>query len=110
MNVLPKEYSKKGFTYLLIERNDKAAIYLQMFGEQRLAFEVMKVVVAKPYQIAGKDFPGGESLPSDEAFGSWAWSFAIFNSEESAKKGALDKFNEITTYENLRQERSSSSN
>lgn len=98
MKTLPLFYSKKRFDYKLIERSDKAVIYSQSFEGKLLGYEVFRVKISKPYVLAGIEFEGGETLPSDESFGVWAWSYPCFTNPERALSKAKLKFEELELY------------
>lgn len=99
MKELPLQLIRKGFDYKLIQRNSKAAIYSQSKEGRLLAYEVVKILIAKPYILNSIQFPGGECFPHDEAFGQWAWSYTTTFSQEEALQKATNKFNEITNKE-----------
>lgn len=88
---LPLRKRKSGFLFTQDRRNDDACIYKQFSGDTLIGYEVFKVMVEKAREFGGATIPAHERFPSDEAFGSWAWSFYANN-----YAGALIKFGELT--------------
>lgn len=101
---LPKEKTKNGYLYRLINRTKKAAIYEQIVEKdcngipgKTVGFEVLQIVVGKAYSLIQKHgkkkgevyhYPPAEKFPGNEDFGKTAWAY-------STKAEAMEKFNEI---------------
>jgi len=69
MNLIPQEYTKHGFTFKVLVRNGKAAIYEQWKAGRLWAYEVCRVRVVAAREMHGRSLPASERLPSDEDFG-----------------------------------------
>ena len=96
MKQLQTQIRKNGYTYDQFKRGESAFLYSQR-GESGtpIAFEVFKRKEHKPYTIGGVDIEGGESFPSDEAFGKWAWTYPRIDQ-------ALAKFEELENANDIR--------
>jgi hypothetical protein len=73
-----------------VKRNGFKAMYEQTFEGNLIAFEVFKVKTRKESEVFGKIIPLREVFPSDESFGSTAWTLSN-----------IDRANEV--YDNLEQ-------
>lgn len=85
MKRLPETKRKNGYTYRLIERGKKTAIYYQVEAD---AYEVFLIKERPESEFKGKIIPASEIFPPDEAFGKWAWTFR-------KKDRAQHRFNEL---------------
>jgi hypothetical protein len=98
MDLLPEKIKRKGFTYELEKRGEKALMYRQMDDEDNVlvAYEVFKIKVDPPKVVFGIPLNEREVFPANEDFGKWAWSC-------SSKERADIKFQslESLTEENL---------
>src|SRR5690349_16374091 len=73
---LATELRAQNRTLHQIAREGLAAIYeLRGAGGIRQGYEVILIKVSKPREIFGKWYPEREVYPSDEEFGSRAWSY-----------------------------------
>lgn len=70
---LPKEFTKNGFLYILVERTPKKAIYSQWLGNDLIAYEVIKIRVHPQRYNAFLKYnePEREIYPSKEQWGTW---------------------------------------
>ena len=74
MTILQHTYRKNGYTYVLVERNEHAAIYAQMDGDRVVSYEVGWVKTQAESTIPnGNTIEGGECFWSNEDFGKMAW-------------------------------------
>ena len=89
MRTLQPSHTKNGFTYYLVARNDKAAIFAQYDGNRFVSYEVGKVKNVKESTIKGNTIEAGESFWSNEDFGVIAW--AIHDLIR-----AVERYHEIT--------------
>lgn len=78
MQLLPEVLKKNGMTLKQIKRNDKKALYSVTMGDEGpiVGYEVWNIVVRPAEEAFGKSYPDRESPPSNEDFGSTAWSFS----------------------------------
>lgn len=96
MKKLELEIRKNGFIYRQVWRNDACAIYEQFKDGKSWGYEVFKVKTHKGYTIGGNDIPAGESFPSNESFGTIAWTantleraFEVRDEIISGKRGKI---------------------
>jgi len=75
---------KNGFSYTLILREGRTAIYRQQVTEKLAYFEVFVVKVKPEQNLFGKFYPEREVFPSDDCFGKSGWSFR--NLEDAMKR------------------------
>ena len=76
MKVLAEKIKRSGYTYELLKRTDKAAIYKQIPDEpesKNIYYEVFKIRISKAKVMFGVELPEKEKFPSDEDFGRSAW-------------------------------------
>ena len=75
MKKLPKEFKKNGYFYKQVERADKKAIYSQYCNNVPIAYEVIKIRIrpAKYSQFLNRQLEEREVYPSDEDWGTLAW-------------------------------------
>lgn len=88
MNKLKTNYQRNGYQYVLLDRNDHAAIFVQMDGDRIVAYEVGWIKSDKGGQIGDRVIEPGERFWGNDDFGSIAWSI-------TEKERALDRFNEL---------------
>jgi len=102
---LPRTKTKNGYTYNLVTRNDKAAIYEQRVEKDingtvdlTVGYEVFQILVGRAYSLVQKygnkkgqvyQYPAAEKFPGNEDFGKWAWSFCTMPL-------AMSKFSELS--------------
>jgi hypothetical protein len=81
---------KNGFTYILVQRTDKKALYSQFYNNVQVGYEVffIKVRGNQFSQLLNKPIDASERFPSNEVFGKTAWSFTDFQK-------ALQKYQEL---------------
>jgi hypothetical protein len=77
MNLIPQEYTKHGFTFKLLVRKGKAAIYEQWKAGRLWAYEVVKVRERSAREAMGVTFPASEYLPSDAEWGTSGKSYSV---------------------------------
>ena len=75
---LPEEFTKKGFTYSKVWRENNLAIYAQTqnnLSKERgpVAYEVIVVKVAPETTIMGNPVPEREVYPSSDSWGARGW-------------------------------------
>lgn len=70
---LSTKITKNGFTYTLVIRTEKYAIYKQQVSEFLSYYEVMKIRVKPAGFFKGREYPSREAFPCDEDFGTVAW-------------------------------------
>jgi hypothetical protein len=78
---------KNGFLYEEIKRNDEKCIYSQKDNGLIIAYEVFKHRLSKPHPKAIEDlknYDKVEIFPSDEEFGSRAWTYPTLEKAEVA--------------------------
>ena len=75
MDLLPEKIKRKGFTYELEKRGNKALMYRQIDDEDGIlvAYEVFKIKVDPPKIVFGIPLNEREVFPANEDFGKWAW-------------------------------------
>ncbi len=90
MKTLPKEKTKNGCLYNLVERKDKVALYEQRycFLGKIIGYEVFVVKIRQAAAFQGIQFDTTEVFPGDEQFGVTAWAF-------NSKQWAVRKFAEL---------------
>jgi hypothetical protein len=98
---LPKVKNKNGYTYTLVKRNKKAAMYSMksdIIPEEPISFEVFQIHISKPCAIQQKSgekkgmwyhYPSCEKFPGNEDFGKMAWAY-------STQGMAEKKFQEVS--------------
>lgn len=75
MRPLPQKLDYHGFSYTLICRTDKVAIYEQRVTEKIRYYEVFEIKKIPDKYIMGKLVPAHEKWPRDEDFGYSAWTY-----------------------------------
>ena len=73
---LDKVIRKNGFTYHLIDRSDRFAIYEQSDKGKVFGYEVFKIKIQRERVFDGRFFPRKEKFPANEDFGKTAWSIS----------------------------------
>jgi rubrerythrin len=81
---LGNKIRKNGFDYEKVEESEHAYIYAQRTKgvSKVIAYEVFQRRENKPYTIAGIAFPASVAFPSNESFGSWAFTYPTLASAE----------------------------
>lgn len=75
MTILQKTYRKNTYTYVLVKRNQHAAVYAQMDGDRIASYEVGWVKTRTDATLPDGNFiEGGECFWGNEDFGVIAWS------------------------------------
>ena len=74
MTQLPDTLRKNGFDYVLVHREGNRAIYRQQVDEELQYFEVMRIKIKPASIFKGVSYPEREVFPSDEEFGTSAFS------------------------------------
>jgi len=88
MKKLPLEISKNGFTYKQVKRNEKIAIYSQYdpIFKKIVGWEVFFIKIQKENDVIIDDakvhYELKELFPSNEKFGTSAWSYMKASSAE----------------------------
>lgn len=74
---LPEQFKRKGMMYDLEVRNEFVALYrvTSIDTNRVVGYEVWKVRVAKEREMFGRVIEEHEIKPTDEDFGTYAWSF-----------------------------------
>lgn len=90
MNLIPPEYTKHGFTFKLLVRNGKAAIYEQWKAGRLWAYEVVRVRSRQAKVSMGIQWPATEYLPSDEEWGRYGKSYSLSGSAGVAARKAAE--------------------
>lgn len=89
MKALPLTFSKNGFQYVQLDRNDQAALYIQYDGQKAVHYEVFKIRYSSDKTIGGRHYPPAEKVPNDAEFGKSAWSIPY-------KDQAYEKFKSLS--------------
>ena len=94
MDLLPEKIKRKGFTYELEKRGNKALMYRQIDDEDGIlvAYEVFKIKVDPPKTVFGIPLNEREVFPANEDFGKWAWSCST---KDKAEKRFQDLENSL---------------
>ncbi len=97
MRTIPQSYQKHSYTFELIERGPKAALYRQIHKTGvPVAFEVVKVRTRgeSTFERAGLKtvVEAGEYLPSTEEWGRFGWTYSGSGAESRARE-SLDALN-----------------
>jgi hypothetical protein len=81
---LGNKIRKNGFDYEKVKESKYAYIYAQRTkgASKVIAYEVFQRRENKPYTIAGIEFPASVAFPSNENFGSWAFTYRTLASAE----------------------------
>lgn len=89
MEILPKNFNKKGFVYLEVRRTGDIGLYFKTKPETSIKnWEVVKIQSHNGYFIGDLEIKAKEYLPKDEDWGDKGWSYCNI---ESAEK----KFNSL---------------
>jgi len=94
MRKLEEQLYKNGYKYVLLKRNDSAAMYgqyhLDNLDTPRM-YEVFRVQITKESTLPnGEISPEKETFPSNSVFGKWAWTYPNINDAE-AKYSEIEK-------------------
>lgn len=87
---LPVRFKRKGFVYEQVCRNQEKVLYRQSMNGKTIAFELFRIKIQKPTEFNGIILKEKEMFPSDEAFGSWAWSLQFMSEEK-----AIQRYNDL---------------
>ena len=91
MQKLQDVFRKKGFTYTMIDREEKKAIYSQHDEYGKLiGHEIFFVQITKESEAFGTVFPERERYPTDNDFGVTAWSVGRDLGKAMQKYNALE--------------------
>lgn len=89
-NVIPlkKEFVRKGIKYVMMERNQKYAIFQQWSQNEDepskiVGHELSKILIAKDNKFGKNFIPAHEHICSDEQVGTYAWQFGVGDKEEA---------------------------
>lgn len=82
MKTLKTEFDKRGFHYKQIWRDEGYAIYSQT--KYRTHYEVIRIRIAKDYELGGVQIEGGEMYPGDNKWG--VDGFTVFTKERAFAK------------------------
>jgi len=85
---VPLKLRKNGYDYTQVLRGRRSCLYEQHVTPRIKQYEVFEIRIRPAETIQGKKYPEREKFPSNEDFGSWAWSYTSF---EKAKA----KFDEL---------------
>ena len=85
-----KFFNKYGYTFQLLAREAKKAIYAQSYNDHIVAYEIIKIRVRPPrYNAFMKRIePEREVYPSSEQWGTKGWTYKTW-------KIALEKYNNM---------------
>ena len=74
---LPEQFKRKGMMYDLEARNEFVALYrvTSIEANRVVGYEVWKIRIAKESEMFGRVIEEHEIIPTDEDFGTYAWSF-----------------------------------
>ena len=87
MKILPKRFTKKGFTYKQLKRVGMKAIYEQSReGHTCVSYETIKIGSHNGYELGGQKIPAGEAYPSTSQWGIAGWTFQDLNLAEAKFK------------------------
>lgn len=75
MRSLSRISEKNGFRYTLVLRNGRSAIYRQEVTPTLTHYEVFQIRVKPEKELFGKTIPEREVFPSNEDFGTRAWTY-----------------------------------
>lgn len=77
MKILPETLKKNNCFYRQVCRSGRTAMYSLSYSEngQIVEFDVFKIRIDPAIVLHGNDVPEREHFPSNEDFGSIAWSF-----------------------------------
>ena len=90
MKKLSDIVSKNGFTYRMLQRTEKKALYAQYYQNTLIGFEVFLIRIrgAQFSYILNKTLPPAERFPGNEDFGRTAWSIQKY-------EDAIIRFNKL---------------
>lgn len=98
MKALQTKFTRRGFVFNQIQRNETVAIYSQtsIVTDQIVAYEVIKILRALASERFGRSFEPMELYPSDEQFGLNGWSYGDYGDLSKALVIARNKYNQIS--------------
>ncbi len=82
---IPASYTKHGYDYTLVEREDSVAIYEQARQGRVHAYEVVKIRLNKVRQAFGKTLPASERLPTDDDWGQFGKTYSTWGGSPSMR-------------------------
>ena len=88
MELLENQLRKNGFNYKQVHSADDFYIYAQHLdkksdgSDKLIAYEVFEKKIIKARELEWGSITEHEAFPSDEAFGVWAFSVALFDRTE----------------------------
>lgn len=84
MKPLPETRKKSNCYYRQVKRSARTAMYSLSYSENGkiVGFDVFKIIIKPAGIVLGKQIPEREHFPSDEEFGSIAWSFTTRETAE----------------------------
>lgn len=107
MQKIETEIGKNGFKYRMVHESECFYIFEQLIPElenQVIGYEVFEKKIAKERETEWAVMPERELFPSNEAFGVWAWSMGVRDSDEHrAFARAMERGKEIETRVKLRE-------
>jgi len=71
----PDDFRKNGSRYIRYKVGMVACIYEQLYSEKVHYFEVWIMRIRKGREKFGKIYPDIFTIPGNEDFGKWAWTF-----------------------------------
>lgn len=98
MKILEDSFSKKGFNFSLLKREDDVAIYKKTLEDSEIdahTYEVIAIKRHNGYEIAGVKMPPAEMYPSDGQWGDWGHTCT---SREDADKRFIQLKDKLTNY------------
>jgi hypothetical protein len=93
MRLLEQTFTKNGLTYDIINRTERVGLFKLSLDGEHVGWEVSKITQNSEYEIAGKVIPSGESITSNEAFGSDG-SKAFFPTDENRAMAYFIEFDQ----------------
>jgi len=94
---LPLEFTKNGYFYKQLKRNEFACVYEQISNDVVIAYEVAVIQVANHSYEKFNISVGDESYPSNNMWGLYGFTFGCYNDWEKALRLANNKFDELLT-------------
>lgn len=90
IKILPETIRKNGYTYVLLRRTIKKALYAQYYRNVLIAFETFRIRVQQSRFsiLLNASQPSCERFPGNEDFGRTAWTITEYQK-------AVEKYNEL---------------
>lgn len=88
MDTVPQKFTSNGYDYVQVRRDGKRAIFEQRRKGTVIAWEVVEIKQLPATTIFGKAYPEREGYPSNEDWGTLAWSC-------STLERALERYNNL---------------